>query len=623
MAQQTGSHPQPHGGSLLQATGRPVVYSTQGVISSGHYLTSMAGMRMLLSGGNAFDAIVAAGFAAAVVEPIASYSLAAEGVFMLYHPASGDLLSLSGQGVAPSGATAQFYKSKGLERIPTGPGPQAPLAFTVPGVVDAFISLLETYGTKPLADVLAPAIHYAQHGIPNYEHMIGCLRSPSTRQQFDQFPPGGRDVFYHNRQVPLPGSLLVQPGLANTLQVLAQQGSPASGNRMEGLELARQAFYQGSIARTIAESAQGVGGILGLEDLAAYRSQFGEPTKTTFQGYEVLGHRTWTQGPMLMQTLNMLHGFDLKAMGHNSPAYIHTVTEALKLAFADREAYYGDPDYSTVPLDGLVSKEYAATRSALIDASRACPEMPPHGDPWAYSKESSGESGGESRRESSGEARRDARRPASPPMPVAADGGERGDASGEDGTTHVAVLDQEGNMVCGTISGGDFSKSVFFPDLGCALSTRLEMFNCEEGHPNVVEPGKRPRTTLVNYLVCKDGQPFMTLGCPGGDVQVQSNLQILLNYLIFDMDPQEAVEAPRFGSSSHPDSFYPHDYYPGGLRLEPAITEATAQALRSLGHQVERIEHCGSGATLSVRDPETTVLSAGGDPRRASYALGW
>ena len=224
MAQQTG--PQPHAGSSLQATRRPVVYSTQGVISSGHYLTSIAGMRMLLGGGNAFDGIVAAGFAAAVVEPIASYSLAAEGVFMLYHPASGDLLSLSGQGVAPSGATAQFYKSQGLERIPTGPGPQAPLAFTVPGVVDAFISLLERYGTKPVADVLAPAIHYAQHGIPNYEHMLGRLRSPSTRQQFDQFPPGGNDIFYHNGQVPRPGSLLVQPGLANTLQVMAQQGSP-------------------------------------------------------------------------------------------------------------------------------------------------------------------------------------------------------------------------------------------------------------------------------------------------------------------------------------------------------------------------------------------------------------
>ena len=607
MAQQTGSHPQPHGRSSLQAIGRPIVYSTQGVISSGHYLTSMAGMRMLLGGGNAFDAIVAAGFAAAVVEPVASYSLAAEGVFMLYHPASGDLLSLSGQGVAPSGATAQFYKSQGLERIPTGPGPQAPLSFTVPGVVDAFISLLERYGTKPVAEVLAPAIHYAQHGIPNYEHMISRLRSPSTRQQFDQFPPGGNEIFYHNGQVPRPGSLLVQPGLANTLQVMAQQGSPASGDRLEGLELARQAFYQGSIARTIAESSQKVGGMLGLEDLAAYRSKFGEPARTTFRGYDVLGHQTWTQGPMLMQTLNMLEGFDLKAMGHNSPAYIHTVAEALKLAFADREAFYGDPEYVTIPLDGLLSKEYAATRAALIDSSRAYPEMPPQGDPWAYSQESKGA----------------ARMPVPTPVPVSADGGESEDASGEEGTTHVAVLDQEGNMVCGTISGGSFSSSVFFPDLGCTLSTRIEMFNCEEGHPNVVEPGKRPRTTLVNYLVCKDGQPLMTMGCPGGDQQVQANLQILLNYLIFDMDSQEAIEAPRFGSRSHPDSFYPHVYYPGGLRLEPAIAETTAQALRGLGHQVERMEHCGSGATLGVRDPETKVLSAGGDPRRASYALGW
>ncbi|PKB78373.1 MAG: hypothetical protein BZY88_18825 [SAR202 cluster bacterium Io17-Chloro-G9] len=585
----------------MQATGRPIVYSTQGVISSGHYLTSMAGMRMLVAGGNAFDALVAAGFAATVVEPIASYSLAAEGVFMLYHPASEDLLSLSGQGVAPAGATAQFYKSQGLERIPTGPGPQAPLAFTVPGIVDAFISLLERYGTKPVADVLAPAIHYAEQGIPNYEYMLDRLRSPVTRQQFDQFPPGGAEVFYHDGELPRPGSLLVQPGLANTLKVMAQQGSSSSGSRLEGLDMARQAFYKGSIARTIVESSQSVGGILGMDDLAAYRSQFGEPTGTTFRGYEVFGHQTWTQGPMLMQTLNVLEGFDLKAMGHNSPAYIHTVTEALKLAFADREAFYGDPDYSTVPLDGLVSKEYAATRAALIDAGRAYPEMPPHGDPWAYSKET--------------------RKPAAPRVPVGTEGGD-GDTAGEEGTTHVAVLDQEGNMVCGTISGGAFAKSVFFPDLGCALSTRIEMFNCEEGHPNVVEPGKRPRTTLINYIVCKDGQPLMTVGCPGGDNQVQANLQILLNHLIFDMDAQEAVEAPRFGCHSHPDSFYPHSYYPGSLRLEAGIPEATAQALQGLGHQVERTGQCGMGATLGVRDPETKVLSAGGDPRRACYAIG-
>jgi gamma-glutamyltranspeptidase/glutathione hydrolase len=584
----------------LPPTGRPVVHSTQGVVSSGHYLTSMAGTRMLLAGGNAFDAAVAAGFAAAVVEPIASYSLAAEGVFMLYHAASGDLLSLSGQGVAPGRATADFYLSRGMERIPTGPGGRAHFSFTVPGVVDAFISLLGKYGTKPIGEVLAPAIHYAEHGFSNYEYMLERLKSRATLEQFAHYPPGGTGIFYQDGQVPRPGSLLVQPGLAATLKAMA--ASPAGTDRLEGLKFARHTFYEGDIARTLVNSAQGVGGILGLEDLSAYRSQYAKPISTTFRGYEVLGHDTWTQGPMVMQALNILEHFDLRQMGHNSPAYIHTVTEAIKLTFADREAYYGDPDFATVPIDGLLSKEYGTQRATLIDRSKACPELPPCGDPWQFSKKSAVENS------------------ASVPVSAGADGGD-GSGGADDGTTHVSALDDQGNMVCGTISGGAFAKSAFFPELGCALSTRIEMFNCEEGHPNVVEPGKRPRTTLINYILRKDGEPVMTVGCPGGDNQCQANLQLILNVLVFGMNPQQAVEAPRFATQSVPNSFYPHVYYPGRLDLEEGFPEATADALRSLGHKIERAVNCGMGATVSTRDTETGVLSTGGDPRRACYAL--
>ncbi|MEK7807226.1 MAG: gamma-glutamyltransferase [Chloroflexota bacterium] len=604
MAQRKSVYELEQGDIALPPTGRPVVYSTQGVISSGHYLTSMAGMRMLLAGGNAFDAAVAAGFAAAVVEPIASYSLAAEGVFMLYHAASGDLLSLSGQGVAPGAATAEFYKSRGLERIPTGPGRRAHFAFTVPGVVDAFLSLLGKYGTMPVDEVLAPAIHFAQHGIPNYEYMLERLKSPTTLEQFDLYPPGGRDVFYNNREVPRPGSLLVQEGLATTLKSMIDPAA-ASGpaGRARGVEYARHAFYQGKIARTLVECSQRVGGILTLEDLAGYRSKYEAPVKTSFNGYEVWGQSTWTQGPMLMQTLNVLERFDLRGMGHNSPAYIHTVTEALKLAFADREAFYGDPDFATVPIGGLLSKEYAAGRARLINPGKAYPEMPPSGDPGRGSK-------------------RRAKPPASIlPVPAGGAGGQDGGAG--EGTTHVAVLDREGSMVCGTISGGAFAKSVFFPELGCALSTRIEMFNCDEGHPNVVEPGKRPRTTLVNYILSKDDRPVMTIGCPGGDNQAQANLQLMLNVLVFGMNPQQAVEAPRFSSQSVVNSFYPHVYHPGRLDLEAEIPEGTAEVLRSLGHKIVRSANCGMGATVARRDPETGVLSTGGDPRRACYALGW
>ena len=589
------------GDPTTQTTGRPVVYGTQGVISSGHYLTSIAGMRMLLSGGNAFDAVAAAAFAAAVVEPIASYSLAAEGVFMLYHAASGDFLSLSGQGVAPGRATVDFYRSQGLDTIPTGPGPQAHLAFTVPGIVDALLSLLERYGTKTAAEALDPAIQYADHGIPNYEYMIPRLAYPATRGQFDQYPPGGRDVFYTNGDLPRPGSLLVQKALAGTLKKMAAAETGATGHRLAGLRAARDAFYQGEIARSLVQGAQRAGGILSLEDLAGYHAKYETPVHIKFMGHEIYGPSAWTQGPVLMQTLNILEHFDLKGMGHNSSAYIHTVAEALKLALADRQVFYGDPDFARVPIDGLLSKDYAAQRARSIDRDRAYPELPPAGDAWRHSTMDRG-----------------------PAAKAAALAGAHGDSSGDDGgTTHVSVLDRDGNMVCATISGGSFSKSVFLPELGCALSTRIEMFNFDEGHPNRLEPGKRPRTTLVNYIVCKDGAPVMTIGCPGGDQQAQANVQLMLNTLVFGMNPQEAIEAPRFGSRSAPDSFYPHAFSPGQLALEPGFQTETLESLRSLGHQLVTVPISGMGATVSRRDPESGVLSSGGDPRRASYAISW
>ncbi len=581
-------------------TGRPVVYATQGVISSGHYLTSMAGMRMLLGGGNAFDALVAAGFAAAVVEPIASYSLAAEGVFMLYHAESGDLLSLSGQGTAPGKATVDFYKSQGLEEIPTGPGSQAHLSFTVPGVVDAFLALLERYGTRTLGEVLAPSIHYAEYGIPNYEYMLERMKNQSTRDQFDLYPPGGRDIFYDNGNLPRPGSMLVQPGLADVFKRMVAAENAGPGHRREGIRAARDAFYKGDIAQTIVECAQRVGGILSLEDLAGFHAEFEEPLKTSFMGHEIHGQSVWTQGPALMQTLNILEHFNLKDMGHNSPAYIHTVAEAMKLALADREAYYGDPNFSTIPIDGLLSKEYAAERARLIDPSKATPDLPPAGDPWKYSKATM------------------------PQTLAAAPVGSAGDGSADDsGTTHVSVLDRDGNMVCATPSGGAFAKSAFFPELGCALSTRMEMLNFEEGHPNVLNPNKRPRTTLINYIIARDGRPVMTIGCPGGDHQAQGNLQLILNTLVFGMNPQEAIEAPRFATDSAVNSFFPHTHYPGQLSVEPGIPADTVDSLKALGHKPTVSAVCGLGATVARRDPATGVLSAGSDPRRACHAIGW
>lgn len=598
-----GSAPNMEKGDVVRPpTGRPVVYGTQGVISSGHYLTSMAGMQMLQTGGNAFDAVIASCFAAGVTEPTASYSLLAEGVFMFYDAKSGDLLSLSGQGTAPAKADVGYFKSKGQDNIPTGPGKDSPLSFTVPGVIAALLSMLERYGTKTVAEILAPSIRLADAGFPNYEYMLARLDNEGVRNQFDLYPMGGKEIFFDNGQSHKPGSLLVQKKLAGMLKQMVDAEGEATGTRIDGIRAANDAFYRGDIARSMVDFSTQVGGVLSMEDLDTYEPKYEEPIKGTFMGHEISSHSTWTQGIMTIQILNMLESFDLNAMGHNSPEYIHTFVEVSKLVFADREAYYGDPDFVTVPIDGLISKEYAAERAKLVDLNKPYPELPAAGNPWAYSSTP---------------------RPADTATSGVA-GVPAGSSGNSGGTTHISCIDRDGNLVCATPSGGSFSKGVFFPEQGAPMSTRIEMFNFIDGHPNRLEPGKRPRTTLINYIVSKDGQPVMTIGCPGGDHQAQANAQLILNTLVFDMNPQESVEAPRFATESVPDSFYPHVYFPNRVSLEDGFPEGTKDALLAKGHgEIVRAGTCGMGGTVSYRDPETGVMSTGGDPRRACYAIGW
>jgi gamma-glutamyltranspeptidase/glutathione hydrolase len=573
-------------------TTRPVVSGTQGVVATGHPLVSMAGMRMLLSGGNAFDAAVAAGFAAAVVEPTASYTLCGECVALIHHARTREIFSVSGQGVAPALATPSFFRGQGLDRIPTGPGPQAHLSFTVPGAVDAYLTLLETYGSKTVGEVLAPAVHYAERGFPMYEYMHRMLAIPETRDQFDVYPPGGTDVFYPGGRVPVVGELFVQPALAGTLRRLVEADAGARGHRAAGIAAARARFYRGDIAASIGGFSEKLGGLLRASDLAGYRARLEPPLRMTFEGREILGQSFWTQGPVLMQVLSMLATLDLRAMGHNSARYIHAVAEAFKLAFADRERHYGDS--AAVPGAELLAPAYARERATLIRMDRAAPEAPPPGDPRRRGAAAAGARAGTS---------------------------STAAAPAADGTTHIAAIDRDGNMICLTPSGGVFRKSAFAPELGCTLSTRSEMFVLEDGHPNALLPGKRPRTTLVSYLVCEDGVPLMTIGCPGGDDQAQADLQLVLNTLVFGMNPQQAVEAPRFSTQTLVNSFYPRVYKPGQLNVEPGIPESTRAELRALGHQVTEIGACGVGAVVTRRDPETGVLSAGADPRRPTYAL--
>jgi gamma-glutamyltranspeptidase/glutathione hydrolase len=575
------------------ATTRPVVAGTLGVVAAGHPLVSMAGMQMLLDGGNAFDAGVAAGFAAAVVEPTASYTLCGECVAMIHDARHRETHAVSGQGTAPGLATIPFFRGRGHDRIPTGPGAEAHLSFTVPGAVDAYLTILERFGTKSVGEVLAPAVRYAERGFPMYEYMHRMLAIPETRTQFDTYPPGGHDVFYPGGRTPPVGALFVQPALAGTLKQLAEAGARAGSGRAAGIAGARERFNRGDVATAIGAFSERVGGLLRASDLAGYHARVEPPLRTTFAGREILGQSAWTQGPVLMQALGILATIDLRALGHNSARYVHVVAEALKLAFADRERYYGDsPD---VPLASLLAPAYARERAALIRMDRAMPAAPPPGDLPGAATSSAGH-------------------------PAAAAGAS---SAAPDGTTHVAAIDREGNMIGLTPSGGVFRKSAFAPELGCTLSTRSEMFVLENGHPNGLAPGKRPRTTLVSYLICEDGVPTTTVGCPGGDDQAQADLQIMLNLLVFGMNPQQAVEAPRFSTQTLVNSFYPRVYRPGLLNVEPGIPERARVDLRALGHAVSEIGACGVGAVVTRRDRSTGVLSAGADPRRPTYALAW
>jgi gamma-glutamyltranspeptidase/glutathione hydrolase len=576
------------------ATTRPVVSGTQGVVAAGHPLVAMAGMRMLLAGGNACDAAVAAGFAAAVVEPTASYTLCGECVALVHDARAGQTHALSGQGTAPAAATIGWFRQRGLDRIPTGPGPEAHLSFTVPGAVDAYLTLLETHGTRTVSEVLAPALSYAEHGFPMYEYMHRLLAIPETRSQFEVYPPGGAAVFYPGGRPPAIGELLVQPALGATLRRLVEADAQSRGHRAAGIAAARARFYRGDIAAAIGGFSARLGGLLHAEDLAGYRARLEPPARLAFAGREILAQGAWTQGPVLLQALAMLATLDLRALGHNSARYVHVVTEALKLAFADRERYYGDAP--GVPLDALLSPAYARERAALIRPDRAMPEAPPPGDLGR-------------------------RGPPAAAAPARVTGA--GAAAGADGTTHIAAIDRDGTMVALTPSGGVFRKSAFAPELGCTLSTRSEMFVLDDGHPNALVPGKRPRTTLISYLICEDGVPTTTVGCPGGDDQAQADLQIVLNLVVFGMNPQQAVEAPRFSTQTLVNSFYPRVYRPGQLNVEPGIPEATRAALRALGHTVSEIGACGIGAVVTRRDPATGALAAGADPRRPTYALAW
>ena len=575
-------------------TTRPVIMGTNGMVTSGHYLATRIGLHVLEDGGNAVDAGVAMGFALAVLEPYI-YGIGGEVPILVYLAEEKKVLALSGQGHAPRESSIQAFRALGIDAIP-GDGL---LATCVPDAVSTWIAALSRFGTMDLARVLEPSRELAEKGFPMYGRLRDAIGK--SADMFQNEWPTSAAAYMPEGRIPGIGEVYRQLDLAGMYRTLIDaEARGRKGGREAGLQAAHDAFYRGVIAQKIVDFARNTSwpdstgrrnsGFLSAEDMARYASRVEEPVKLNYKGIEVCKCGPWTQGPVFLQQLSILAGYDLPALGHNSPEYIHLVIEAAKLAFADREKYYGDPDFVKVPLDVLLSPEYAAGRRKLIDPERASMELRPGNAPSSE--------------------------------PVRREGGSdlhKGD------TTHLDAVDRWGNMLSATPSGGWFRSSPVIEGLGFPLGTRMQMFTLDPAHANALMPGKRPRTTLTPSLALKDGKPFMVFGTPGADQQDQWTLQFFLNHVEFGMDLQEAVDAPNFHTSHFPASFYPHSADPGVMTVENRIPDETVQSLKGRGHQVQVVHAWSHGRVLGIRyDPDTGVLYGAASPRlETGYAMGW
>ncbi|MBI3743624.1 MAG: gamma-glutamyltransferase, partial [Chloroflexi bacterium] len=474
------------------------------------------------------------------------------------------------------------------------------LRCVTPAAVAGWVTAIERYGRLTFAQVAQPAFELADRG-------FAVDRSLSTALTFMEANarawPSTYAVFFPNGRPPATGSVLKQPDLANTLRTLIRAEETSKGKtREQRLRSVRDAFYKGEIAQKIVAFAQKEGGFMTAEDLADFEAREEPPVMANYKGYEVYACGPWCQGPSVPQALKLLEGFDLQSMGHNTASYLHTIVEAIKLTFADRDRYYGDPDLVRVPMDALLSDAYAAVRRKLLDPSKAWPGVPPAGEP---------------------ESRRATERVGGATMKVASMSADPGEPKGD--TSYVCVVDSDGNGFSATPS--DFiGQCPIVPGLGIIISGRGTQSWLDANHASSLQPGKRPRLTPNPGLVLRNGELFMTFGTPGGDQQPQGMVQAFLNVVEFGMTPQEAVEAPRAGSWSFPNSFWPHDMLPGRLNVEARVPATTLQRLVNLGHEVQlynayepRLGH----VCMVLRDPSNHVLHGGADPRFVSYAVGW
>ena len=529
-----------------------------------------------------------------------SCGIAGECPILIYHhaedPSLPNPVAISGQGTAPRRATIDWFRSQGITAIP-GDGL---LAATVPATFDACLVALERFGRLGLRETLGHAVDLAADGFAVYPALRSALDLRVERYR-DELPSTGA-VFLDAGRVPDVGWRLRQLAWAATFRriVDAEVSARRSGaDRLDGIAAARNAFYRGFVADEIAAfvasasvmdaTGHAHGALLDAHDLAAYSSRIEAPVTVRYRDVDVHKCGPWTQGPVFLQQLRLLEGFDLAALGHNSADYLHTFIEAAKLAFADRERWYGDPLFADVPLDRLLSAEYGAERRTLIDPARASAEFRP-GDAAAAH-----------------------------PARVMPD-----PRAGNGDTTHVDVADADGNLFAATPSGGWLESSPLMPTLGFPLGSRLQVFNLDPGHPNALAPGKRPRTTLTPSLVTRNGQPEMVFGTPGGDQQDQWTVQFLLNVVEFGMDLQAAADAPLIHTSHFPSSFYPHETFPRRVVIEGRVPAAVIADLAARGHDVQVVGDWASGEVTAVRfDPASGLIEGAASPRAgAAYAVG-
>jgi gamma-glutamyltranspeptidase/glutathione hydrolase len=590
---------------------RPTVVASHGMVAAGHPLAAEAGLRILKAGGNAVDAAIATWAVQGEVEP-AMTGLGADMFIMIYLAKTGEVKFINGTGYAPQAATIDFYKSKG------GLPDEGPLSIAVPGAVGGAAFALRKYGTRSLGDVLAPAIEIADQGFPITETLAGQLAS--GKQKLQKWPSTTK-VWFKDGTPLQTGDILVNPALARTLRAIAAQGPDA--------------FYRGDVAKNTADFLKESGSIITEADLRSYEPFEDTPVRTNYRGTDVYECPPNSQGFLMLEALNILEGYDLRAMGHNSAPYLHVVTEALKLSFADRNKFVGDPKFvPNIPMKALLSKEYAATRRALIDPNRAIEGEPAPGDPLRFTTSAAIARGFGARRLpafAEAAARRRSLGGGWPPSVAYASpqpAPARVDPFDPDKilnlTTYLTVVDKDHNMVSLTsslLSG--FGSGLVVENGGFFLNDRMRYFYLDPADVNSLQPRKRVRQTINPALALKDGKPYLTFGTPGADTQPQTQLQFFLNVVEFGMPVQRALEQPTVISNSFRDSYSPHAVL--GRLIAPAmLPQSVRDALAAKGHKLDVRDVKGVGSVKGIMiDPRTGVLHGGVSPTGDSYVMAW